>query len=81
MPAPSASVRVRSIPGKAEKGPSAATSARLARQRKESMPAPTGQAAISRVTPPPFFQTVAGRSAARRTRTSPPPFTPGSRTR
>ncbi|GAA3069679.1 hypothetical protein GCM10020254_11820 [Streptomyces goshikiensis] len=60
------------MPGKPEKGPSAATSARLTRHSKAPVPADSGQAAISRVTPPPFFQTAAARSAARRTLTSLP---------
>ncbi|CAM5579994.1 hypothetical protein SBADM41S_10809 [Streptomyces badius] len=69
MPAPSTTVRIRSTPGKAEKGPSEVTSARLTRQSKASAPAPSGPVAISRVSPPPFLQGAGARPAARRIRT------------
>ena len=48
------------MPGKAENGPSEATSAMLMRQPKVSKPEPSGKAAISAVVPPPFFHGMRG---------------------
>ena len=56
---PSSTASVRSMPGKAEKGPSAATSAIDSRASKPDRSAPSGQTASSCVTPPPFFQRLA----------------------
>ena len=53
----------RSTPAKAENGPAWSMVAMLTRQSKPSMPAPSGQAAISRVVPPPFFQGAAASEA------------------
>jgi hypothetical protein len=63
MPPPSSSVITRSMPEKDENGPSLATAAMLTRQSKSSMFAPGGWHTTSRVTPPPFFQGMVGRSA------------------
>jgi hypothetical protein len=67
----------RSTPGKAENGPLEHTSAMLTRQSKVVRSLCTGYRATSRVTPPPFFQGTAARSAARSVRTTaraiPPP--------
>jgi hypothetical protein len=55
MPSPRSSHSERSMPGRTENGPSAATCARLTRQRNPvASDAPTGSIATSRVLPPPF---------------------------
>ena len=62
MPLPSMTIRMRCNPGKAENGPSDATSAIEMRQAN----APScSRRKISRVTPPPFFHGVAVKSANR----------------
>src|ERR671925_71760 len=58
MPAPSITMMVRSQSGKNEKGPSAPTSAMLARQRKSERVALSGLIASSVVVPAPFFHGV-----------------------
>lgn len=60
-PRPDSRISVRSMPGKAENAPPSAMVAMDSRQAKSSNPAPGGKAAISRVSPPPFFQGVAVR--------------------
>ena len=63
IPGPSMTVRMRHNPGKVENGPSEATSAMLSRQANSPS---SSCRAISRVTPPPFFQGTGARSAYRR---------------
>lgn len=63
MPPPSSTVSTRSTPGKHENGPDASTRAVLIRQSKASNPAPSGEATISAVVPPPFFHGRNTRSA------------------
>jgi len=46
---------VRSTPGKLENGPDWVTRAMLTRQSNEASSAPSGETAISIVSPPPFF--------------------------
>ena len=55
-PAPATTVSVRSMPAKAENGPSASTLAMLMRQSKSASVAPSGPMATSAVSPWPFFQ-------------------------
>ena len=55
IPSPSRIDNVRSMPGKAENGPSCSTRAIETRQSKSSSAAPSGETAISVVVPPPFF--------------------------
>ena len=62
---PSSMLRIRSTPGNRENGPALVTSAVLTRQSKSLKEAPAGEAATSRVTPPPFFQGTARRSRCR----------------
>ena len=47
---------MRSTPGKLENGPAFVTRAMLTRQSNVASPAPSGETAISVVSPPPFFQ-------------------------
>src|ERR1700692_342773 len=63
--APSINVSTRSIPSNTENPPASDTSATLTRQSKASNAEPCGDAAISRVAPPPFFHGTAFKSAAR----------------
>jgi hypothetical protein len=53
------------MPSNIENAPATDTSATLTRQSKASKAAPGGDAAISRVAPPPFFHGTAFKSAAR----------------
>jgi hypothetical protein len=64
MPWPSVTIIVRSIPGKREKGPELATTARLMRQSKVSMVEDAGNLTTSLVMPPPFFHGVDGKDSA-----------------
>ena len=68
IPAPSRMVRVRSTPGKLENGPAFVTRAMLTRQSNVASPAPSGETAISVVSPPPFFHGMRRYSRARITR-------------
>lgn len=65
MPDPESTASVRSTPGKRENGPLEATCAMLTRQSKPSSEAPSGETAISTVSPPPFFQGIRRYSLAR----------------